>query len=349
MDITALVDSINRLLIGLDNLSVVADGAVAQFDAASGNVTSILETTSTNLTVQMSHLSEVTEGSSANTVTQFSHLVSVLETVFGSLTVQIGALITALAPQTAGAAATSVPGPRALPTEKPLQALPAAPELLTRLAPEKGTPKEAKESEKVSGGFLSIIDSIGRGATALGATAAQAGTRLGGLTAPISVLGGAFSNLAPLAGPLGPAFAVAGETVGKVSQSFERLTGVMSQFAEVASPSIMFEFNRALKDLQATVGQAFTPFFAAMIGITRQVAGELYPAMLALQPTFAAMAEVVGDILVPVANLFGSVLQTMIPVFKFWGDVVKTVAGLLLAAFSPFITLFTSLGAINDL
>lgn len=150
----------------------------------------------------------------------------------------------------------------------------------------------------------------------VGNIASQTATHLGALTAPFSILGATLSGIGELltkagaaatkgggtpgsagaagaagvagaAGDvadglgsgmaaLGPEMAAIGAAVTAATQTFEKVVSVMQSFAEVAAPAVIAEFNRALKDLQATVGTAFVPFFEVMIGITRQIAAELY-------------------------------------------------------------------------
>ncbi len=207
-----------------------------------------------------------------------------------------------------------------------------------------------------AGGPVAATDEFGsvlKGATGalatFGTLAALAGNRMGVFTAPINLAGAALEGLGKLGGVAGPALGAVGAAAQQAAQVFERVIGVMAQFAEVAAPGVMYEFNRALKDLQATVGTAFVPFFQAMIQITRQVAGELFPAMQALRPVFSALANVVGAVVVPVAKAFGEILTALMPFFTSLTVVLRSViavAGALLAPVVSLLKVVASLGSI---
>jgi hypothetical protein len=123
--------------------------------------------------------------------------------------------------------------------------------------------------------------------------------------------------------------------VQAATAAFERVISVMEHFAGLAAPAVMFEFIRSLRDLTATVGSAFVPFFNSMIGITRTVAGALYPAMQKLTPFFGVLADVVASRLVPAAEIFASLLKVVAPVLRVFSDVFR--------AFVPVVNLSVSL------
>ena len=323
-----ITDSLDRLLIGLDNLGSIASTVSAQFTSAVGGFQGTFDVVAENLTNQIAHLSEVTAAVGSN------------------LTIQLGELIDAVTgmARAGGAAAPDhsdkefnfdehgqhvpdnsgkefnfdehgqhIPAAGSLPERSPLHTLPEVPAL--KGLPD-NTPAQQAARKEAGPKQLDLFGPLKEAMSGLATVATQLGSRFGALTAPFAAAGGAMSGLAKAGGETFAAFGPAGAAVSAATQGFERIVGVMSSFAEVAAPGVMFEFNRALKDLQATVGTAFVPFFSAMIGITRAVAGELYPAMLALRPVFSALAGVVGAVLVPVANLFGTVLQALMPFFN---------------------------------
>lgn len=80
--------------------------------------------------------------------------------------------------------------------------------------------------------------------------------------------------------------------VSAATPAVMQTVGVKSPFAQAASPETMFASDRALKDDQATAGTVFTPFFAALNAVTRQMDDGLYPTMQKLQPPFADLSPI---------------------------------------------------------
>lgn len=358
-----ITDSLDRLQISIDGLASIGESISSALASTIGGFNSTFDAVAENLTNQIEHLAAVTEAVGSNLTTLISELVSGASSIAGgspgiaggqagqtpatgtpgqtptattpdiySVVEDTYKLVDDLAknPPPPSPQSSSLPTLNALPTAPALSALPANLPTATA-AGEAGSPAGGLD---VAGMFGGLKDSL----AGLSTMASQVGSRFGGLTAPLTVVGGAMSGLAKVGGETFAALRPAGVAVGAATQAFERIVGVMAQFAEAASPATMGEFNRSMKDLQATIGTAFVPFFSALTSITRQVAGELFPAMQALQPAFSALAGIVGAILVPVANVFGSVIQSLTPFMKLLDLAVQ-----LWSAFNPVTILLQGL------
>ncbi len=205
-------------------------------------------------------------------------------------------------------------------------------------------------NQSAAASLQSAMSTITSAFSSLTAAISQVGNRFGGMTAGLSAMCGAFNALSAVGGSLGPVFAGLGQAIGTVTSSFNQIVGVMASFVEVANPGIMAGFNRSLKDLQATIGTAFAPFFQVMTGVSRQIAGELYPAMQALRPVFASLGNIIGGALVAAAGMFGQVLQSLVPLFKAFEPVLQAVVSVqksLWAVLTPFVNVIAQLATLT--
>jgi phage-related protein len=217
----------------------------------------------------------------------------------------------------------------------------------------------ANPTDKLAAGISGVLNAVSGFASSLGS-----------VTGPLSALAGAAEKVGGMVGgSLGGALEGFGAVAGAAAAGMEQLISVMKGYAGAAAPAVIFEFNRALRDLSATVGTAFVSFFDAMIGITRQVAGALYPAMQRLTPAFTALAQLVGAVVLPIADLVADILSTLAPILRLLVDVLtgtqiifnalllplrlmQEVMGEVLSALDPFLELIeamnTELGAVLE-
>ena len=126
------------------------------------------------------------------------------------------------------------------------------------------------------------------------------------------------------------------------------LVDVAKSFAGLVSPASLEEFNRAMQDLQATVGVALLPVLQTATNVVRDFGMVLLPVMQQLTPIVAQLAEVVGSVVTTGLTSFAEVLGAIVPLFEALApvlavvnEVVKLQAGLfsaVLGALSPVIT-----------
>ena len=91
------------------------------------------------------------------------------------------------------------------------------------------------------------------------------------------------------------------------------------------SPAIVEQFNMALRDLSAVVGEALAPVLQGLTTIAREVGAVLQPAMRALAPVFETLTATVLQVLLPVIDTWASVFQDLIPVINFFAEVFSNV------------------------
>src|SRR5579859_4520627 len=194
-----ITDSLDRLLIGVDNLSAVADAVSQQISAAVGGFGDTFETVGENLTNQLDHLAKVTEAVGAN----ITSLISAIGRKLGINEPELNSV-----------------------AEEP--ALRGLPEFTPTASP------QGQQAGPKGFDWKGMLDGVAKQFGTLAATAAQLGSHLGGLTGPFSIAGGALKGLGEMvSGTLGPVFGAAGAAVQAATQGFERIVGVMAQLAEV--------------------------------------------------------------------------------------------------------------------
>jgi uncharacterized protein YukE len=103
----------------------------------------------------------------------------------------------------------------------------------------------------------------------------------------------------------------AGEAAAEVVQGLERVAQSLKGFVSALNPAVAQQFDTALKELSATVGEALSPALQVMTDAIRQMANELAPAMQALA---GPIAEVTGLLSDTVVDVIGSVAEVLVPV-----------------------------------
>jgi hypothetical protein len=293
---------LNHLLEALDHVSEVSESVAEQFGMAISAVSSTFGPAAANVTTQLSHVAQMGEALNVNLVHNLDQLIGVLEVPSVNHMEALQNLGLALAPD------NKDKGDRLpmleLTADAKLSALPVSPELHTLPLAGVGEKKkdvEEQDDEETKGSF----DELGKSFQTLNSTVSQMGGQFVALAAPFSMVAGSLKGLGQIAGEvLVPDFGAAGAEVSAATQAFTPLVGVMGQFAQADSPGTMFAFDSALKDVQAKAGTAFTPFFAALTGVAREVADELFPAMQKLQPLFMDLAGSVGSVLKAFIHVF---------------------------------------------
>jgi hypothetical protein len=155
------------------------------------------------------------------------------------------------------------------------------------------------------------------------------------------------------ASALGPAGAVidgiAG-ALGDLQKTLEGLAASVVQFVQALAPGIVMEFQQALKDVQATIGSAFTGAVSVFASVAREIGGILLPAMQQLKPIVDTLANAVGTQLTAVVRIVVSLFQAFAPVLQVIADglnqlskLVSDVVGVFTALVKTFTTMLTTL------
>lgn len=155
---------------------------------------------------------------------------------------------------------------------------------------------------------------------------AGGGNPLGGLQQGAAALTGAFTAL---------------------TGSVNAVAGPIAQFVQAINPAIVAEFNRAMRDLNATIGIALMPIMETLTGVVREMIGNLLPVMQSLQPVIRTIAQAIGGALTPVIQAFAGVMTSLMPVFQVFADVIEGGAGLFgdfVLAVRPVIEVVVELG-----
>ncbi len=120
---------------------------------------------------------------------------------------------------------------------------------------------------------------------------------------------------------LGSGLKIVGLAAAKVAAGLY----VASKAVQLLNPGIVDVFNTALRDLGATLGVAFGPMLTVVTQIINQIAGALLPVMQALAPVLEQVARTIGAILVPIIQVFSSVLTALMPILKILADIFEII------------------------
>ncbi len=132
--------------------------------------------------------------------------------------------------------------------------------------------------------------------------------------------------------------AVAGP-IGMAAEALQQLVGVAKQFTEALSPVTVQLFDQAMRNLQATVGQALIPVVQVFTKSLQDVASILDGPMKALAPTVTAAVQSIAAGLIPIVQILVAGLQLLQPfidiLIELQGPMtqLEEVLGSLIAAF----------------
>ncbi|HEY1191124.1 MAG TPA: hypothetical protein VGE74_26050 [Gemmata sp.] len=107
------------------------------------------------------------------------------------------------------------------------------------------------------------------------------------------------------------------EVLGSLEKLKDTLLGVVNAvmpFVQALAPSVVNEFNAAMKDLQATIGSALIGIVQVAASVVRELGGVLLPVMQQLEPIVTAAANAIGTVFVGVIRLAVVPLQLLVPV-----------------------------------
>lgn len=167
-----------------------------------------------------------------------------------------------------------------------------------------------------------------------GATAAQRSSgspfSLGGLKDAVGGIRG-MDKVGAVMGAAGGALTAFAGAAGAAVSSISQLTGAVSNFVSAISPSIVQALGRAMHDLNAAIGQAFTGAMEEAVGYVRELGSIINPLAQELQPIIRQFAEIMRSLAVPYIELYATVLRAMMPAFQLFADLLQAVVPVLQA------------------
>jgi hypothetical protein len=219
-----------------------------------------------------------------------------------------------------------------------------------------GTP--AASSSGNAGGFSGVGNLVGKFAETLtnatSSVAGFAGKMVGAGAAFTGAIGAKFA-----ANPIGSSLPSVGDVTSPVKsagnlaapiaapmQAIQGIGGQISQFVDALNPALVAQFGRAMRDLTATIGVALEPAFKVLTTVTRQLGAVLLPIMQKLAPIVQQFGEMIGKVAGTYLNAFASVLQTLMPVFQMFADVMDALTPVLQAGIAIYNGLFQAIASV---
>lgn len=143
---------------------------------------------------------------------------------------------------------------------------------------------------------------------------------------------------------------LAGELTQLISQ-FRQLNVQAKAYAQALSPATVASFDLSLRNLNATIGQAFVPALGYAISVVERFAGIISPIAAQLAPVFHQLVEVIRgpflNVIRTVADMFQGLqpaIQASISFFSTLvgtvGPIISGVAGILSGLLIPAMTVF---------
>lgn len=99
----------------------------------------------------------------------------------------------------------------------------------------------------------------------------------------------------------------------EMTQAIQGVVGQIAPFVQALSPSTMEAFNRAMLDLNATIGVSFQGVVSVMTQVVREIGGVLLPIMQKLEPIFTQAANAVGGVFASAVRLAVAPLEILTP------------------------------------
>ncbi|WP_171473809.1 hypothetical protein [Frigoriglobus tundricola] len=156
---------------------------------------------------------------------------------------------------------------------------------------------------------------------------------------------------------LGGVLSVAAGAVAAVVAGLSAAFDVTKQWAGALEPGLIQQFDQAMRNVQATLGQAFTGIFDQGINFLGKLAGFINPVMQQLKPvidelTNTAIKNMTGSIRIAVTQFAAlvPVLRTVALFAEYFGaqlrPVVAILGALVAVALAPLVIAFNILNAI---
>jgi phage-related protein len=146
--------------------------------------------------------------------------------------------------------------------------------------------------------------------------------------APLNMAGRAAAGVGTAAAkaatgnPLGAVDALVGG-FGALAGSMGAMAGVAELFVQAIDPAAAEFLGMALKEVTATVGQAFLPVVKVLTTYFRDFAAVIDPLMEALGPVLGKLFEAFATMLIPVIEILVEVFELLLPVINAIVDAIK--------------------------
>ncbi len=171
------------------------------------------------------------------------------------------------------------------------------------------------------------------------------------LADPVAAFGKGLRTAADITVAIVPKLGPLGAVVDSVTGQMESLANAAAGWVRQLSPATTNALDLQLRNLQATIGQAFAPAFSSMITIVNHFAGVLNPLMQQLGPVIQHLVEVIGrEFLDAVANVVDSImnwvdtLENMITIFEGFLDLWRALRLVVESVREGFASLFGAVG-----
>ncbi len=106
--------------------------------------------------------------------------------------------------------------------------------------------------------------------------------------------------------------AAAAATVQAMQQAFDTIKG----FVEALSPATVQMFSMEMRNLQATIGQAFLPVIQIATQVVRDFADRLSPVMQQFAPVLGELVSRIAGALMPVLGSLVQIIQALLPALQ---------------------------------
>lgn len=196
------------------------------------------------------------------------------------------------------------------------QALAKNPALLTQLGDaaeraQKKADRLAESLEQARTAATSQQKQLGQQRAGAQSAASQASSVAGAAEG----MAGEAAGGAAMAG-VGAALGAMASIAATAQSVIEQAIAKMSQWVEALNPGLMQQFNRSIRDLQATFGHAFAPIFDRAIDFFEDLAGMVFPIMEKLRPIVDELASEGFANLETTLGLLADVIDITIEMFK---------------------------------
>lgn len=138
-----------------------------------------------------------------------------------------------------------------------------------------------------------------------------------GLIKVFDTLSTAALNLVPIIGGyLDSAIKLLTGTITGAINAFAQFMNTLTPFVQQLSPATVEQWNLQVRNMQATIGVAFSGLVGIMTDTLQKVGGILLPIAEELAPIFNQFGEVLQAAILPVLKVFATLFQVIIPVIS---------------------------------
>lgn len=105
--------------------------------------------------------------------------------------------------------------------------------------------------------------------------------------------------------------------------ALQQMGGMVQGFVAALNPSAVLQFQYAMHNLSASLGVLFKPILDLVTHLAKQFNAALTPAFEKLQPIVTQISQAFGSVISVWIGAFASILQSLLPAFKFFADMVE--------------------------